>query len=251
MQCPGQDSRYWDGGAVFESRCPECGSAVEFFKDDSTRKCNQCGHKILNPRIDFGCASYCPYAEQCLGTLSPELLTKKQEQLIDRVAVAMKQYFENDFKRIGHATRVARYAEQIMGAGTDDEEQAHRAVVLIAAYLHDIGIKEAERKFHSSSPKYQHQEGPPVARAILTELQAEPGLLEEICDIVGHHHNPRHEETINFKVLYDADLIVNLEEKKKVSPIKSERLQKIIQKSFLTPGGRAVAQKILLDPLSE
>jgi HD superfamily phosphohydrolase YqeK len=219
---------------------------VEFFKDDSSRKCGQCDHKILNPRIDFGCASYCPYAEQCLGTLPPELLAKKQELLIDRVAVAMKKYFENDFKRIGHATRVARYAEQIMGARAEDEEPAHRAVVLIAAYLHDIGIKEAERKFHSSSSKYQHQEGPPVARVILTELEAEPGLVDEICDIVGHHHNPCDEETVNFKVLYDADLIVNLEEKQKESPTNQERLQKIIKKSFLTPGGRAVAEKILV-----
>jgi hypothetical protein len=146
---------------------------------------------------------------------------------------------------------VARYAEQIMDAGAGDEEQPHRAVVLVASYLHDIGIKEAERKFNSSSPRYQHQEGPPVARAILSELEAEPGLIEEICDIVGHHHTPRQEETVNFKVLYDADLIVNLEEKQKKSSSDPQRLRKVIQKSFLTPGGRAVAEKILLDPLPE
>ena len=66
MKCPGQDSRYWKPGAIFEAKCPECGHAVEFFKDDTTRLCKKCGHRFLNPDMDFGCASYCKYAEQCI-----------------------------------------------------------------------------------------------------------------------------------------------------------------------------------------
>jgi len=244
MQCPGQDSRYWDGAAVFETKCKNCGHEIEFFKDDSSRKCKNCGHKMLNPRMDFGCASYCPYAEQCLGTLPPELLARKQEQLKDQVAVAMKKYFGNDFKRIGHAMKVARYAERIADALPEDTDQAHPAVVLIAAYLHDIGIKEAERKHNSTSPKYQHLEGPPIAREILIELQAEPGLIDEVCDIIGHHHFPRENETINFKALYDADLIVNLEEKQKESPTAPVKMRKILEKSFLTTSGRALAGEV-------
>jgi hypothetical protein len=42
---------------------------VEFFKDESTRKCKNCGHGIINPKMDFGCAAYCKFAEQCLGEL--------------------------------------------------------------------------------------------------------------------------------------------------------------------------------------
>ena len=241
MQCPGQDSRYWDAMAIFEAKCAKCGQAVEFFKDDTTRLCSNCGHRMLNPKNDFGCASYCPYAEQCLGSMPPELLAKKQELLKDRVAIEMKRYFGSDFKRIGHAGRVARYAEEIGVA-----EQSNPAVTLIAAYLHDIGIKEAERKYNSSAPRYQHQEGPPVAREILTKLGARENLIEEVCDIIGHHHTPREEETIDFKVLYDADLITNLEEKKKEDPSSKEHLQKIIKKSFLTQNGAALAQKVLL-----
>lgn len=58
MQCPGQDSRYWDGEAVFEAKCPKCDHIVEFFKDDSTRKCSNCGYKMINPQMDLGCASF-------------------------------------------------------------------------------------------------------------------------------------------------------------------------------------------------
>ncbi len=241
MQCPGQDSRYWDSSAVFEVSCPKCGSAVEFFKDDSTRKCPGCGTKMLNPNNDFGCASYCPYAEQCLGSLPPELLAKKQELLKERVALAMKRYFEEDFRRIGHAGRVARHAAEIARS-----EECNLPVVEITAYLHDIGIKESERKYKSAAPKHQHAEGPPVAREILGELGAPPALIDEVCDIIGHHHTPRPEESMNFKVLYDADLITNLEEKQKEAPTSREHLQKIIARSFLTPGGAALAAKVLL-----
>ncbi|MCK4837773.1 MAG: HD domain-containing protein [Desulfobulbaceae bacterium] len=248
MQCPGQDSRYWDGAAVFEANCPECGSVMEFFKDDNTRKCGQCGHRMLNPRIDFGCASYCPYASQCLGELPPELLAQKQDLLKERVAIEMKRYFDNDFKRIGHAGRVARLVKEIgtMIVDRDEHQDFNPAVAGIASYLHDIGIKEAEKKFDSSAPKYQHQEGPPVAREILTELGANEGIIEEVCDIIGHHHSPRPDETINFKVLYDADLIVNLEEKQKEAPSSQEHLEKIVSGSFLTQEGAEVASKTFL-----
>jgi len=244
MQCPGQDSRYWGGDAIFQAPCSQCGNQIEFFKDDSSRKCGNCSYRMLNPRTDFGCASHCPYAEQCLGELPPELLAKKQELLKERVAVEMKRYFGDDFKRIGHATRVARYVEKLNQSETD----ANGAVTMITAYLHDIGIKEAERKFNSSSPRYQHQEGPPVAREILSRLGASAGLIDEVCDIIGHHHIPRPEETINYKILYDADLIVNLEEMQKEKPSDRDHLEKVVSHSFLTESGRKLAQQVLLGP---
>jgi len=241
MKCPGQDTRYWKPGAIFEVKCPECGNDVEFFKDDTTRVCKTCGHRFVNPDLDFGCASYCQYAEQCIGDLPPELIAQKEDLLKDRVALEMKRYFRQDFKRIGHATRVSRYAEQI-----GREEQGNLAVILTAAHLHDIGIKEAERKHQSTAARYQEEEGPPVAREILTRLGAGEDLIEEVCDIVGHHHHPRAEETVNFKALYDADLLVNLEEKKKKNPTEPENLSSIIEKSFLTESGRNLAKGVLL-----
>jgi len=242
MQCPGQDTRYWKPGAIFEVKCPECGHQVEFFKDDITRKCENCGHRILNSAMNFGCASYCQFAEQCLGNLPAELLAQKEDLLKDRVAIEMKQYFKTDFKRIGHATRVASYAERIGKA----EGRVNMAVILSAAYLHDIGINKAEKKHNSTAPKYQEQEGPPIAQSILEKLCAEEKLIREVCDIVGHHHHPGPEETANFKAVYDADLIANIEDNHKDKAIDADQLEKIIRKSFLTKSGKMAARQILL-----
>jgi len=242
MKCPGQDSRFWEPGAIFESKCPNCGHEVEFFKDESSRKCKKCGHKFVNPKMDFGCASYCKFAEQCLGDLPPELLAKREDLLKDRVAVEMKKYFGRDFKRIGHAMKVARYAELIV-----KEERGDPGIVLAAAYLHDIGIREAERLYKSSAARYQEELGPPVAREILSGLGARGELIEEVCDIIAHHHHPRDPETLNFKCLYDADLIVNLEENMQENPLSAEKLGGMIEKNFLTEKGKSLARQAFLE----
>ena len=241
MKCPGQDTQYWKPGAIFEAKCPKCGNAVEFFKDDTTRKCNKCGHRFVNPDMDFGCAAYCPYAEQCIGDLPPELLAQKEDLLKDRVAIEMKRYFNNDFKRIGHASRVARYAERI-----GKREKGNLAVILTAAYLHDIGIHEAEKKHGSTAAEFQEAEGPAVARSLLEKLGAKDELINAVCNIIGHHHHPRSGDTIDFKVVYDSDLLENTEEKKKNETLNADELEGFIEKSFLTTAGRETAREVLL-----
>jgi hypothetical protein len=136
---------------------------------------------------------------------------------------------------------VARYAERI-----GKSEGGNLAVILSAAYLHDIGIVEAEKKYNSTAPEYQHKEGPPIAKEILIKLGAKEELIEEVCDIIGHHHQPRAEESLNFKVIYDADLVENTDEMQKETPIDPEKMAARIEKLFLTRGGREVAKEVLL-----
>ena len=175
MKCPGQDTRYWKPDAIFEAPCPECGHIVEFFKDDTARNCSGCGHRFVNPSLDFGCAAYCEYAEQCLGTLPPELVAQKKDLLKDRVAIEMKRYFKADFKRIGHAMRVARYAERI-----GKNEKGNMGVIMVAAYLHDIGIQEAQRKYGVQAADFHEQEGCLVAADILQRMAADDELTRKV-----------------------------------------------------------------------
>lgn len=244
MKCPGQDTQYWNEDAIFETKCPECGHPMEFFKDDATRRCHHCQKKIVNPKMDFGCASYCKFAEQCLGSLPEDFVAKQEDLLKDRVAVEMKRYFHTDFKRIGHAGTVARFAEKI-----GKNEKSNLAVVLCAAYLHDIGIKNAEEKYHSSAAKYQEIEGPPVARQIMEKLGAKEDLIEEVCDIIGHHHHPGNEESLNFKVLYDADMLTNMYECKSRQGVDSAEFEAKLDRLFLTPSGNKLAKEVLLQDI--
>jgi HD superfamily phosphohydrolase YqeK len=241
MKCPGQDTQYWKPDAIFEATCPKCGSKIEFFKDDTSRKCKNCGHRLVNPKMDFGCALYCQFAEQCIGYLPDEALSLKENLLKDKAALEMKRYFKKDFKRIGHALKVAHYAEKIC-----KKEEGDMAVIMCAAYLHDIGIHEAERKYNSSAPRYQEIESPPIAKSILSKLNANQKIIDEVCDIISHHHHPKKIETTNFKILYDADRISNLKYNIEDKNMKKNKIINIIEKQFLTETGKDTAKEVLL-----
>ena len=150
---------------------------------------------------------------------------------------AMEGYFGGDERRINHARRVTDYAEGLMAT-----EGGDYPIVIGAAVLHDIGIHEAERKYHSSGGKFQEKEGPPIARRILTGLGFERGQIEEICAIIGHHHSPGKINTVNFKVLYDADWLVNLGDEFDIRD--KNKLASIIDTVFLTASGRTLAREI-------
>ncbi len=192
MQCPGQDSRYWDNEAIFETNCSKCGNKIEFFKDDNKRKCKQCGEEMLNPKIDFGCASYCQYAEQCLGSLPPEMIAQKQELLIDRVAIEAKKMLAQDFAKIGLMTKAARFADKIIKS----EETANKAVVMIAAYflpfVSDLPTNEGKKNAIEQ------------INARLNTLGANPGIIDEVCSILDGPIQVAPDSDINHSIVHDS-----------------------------------------------
>jgi len=157
------------------------------------------------------------------------------KQLKDRLIAEMKQYFDGDEKRISHALRVTGFAEEILL-----EEKGNEDVVIAAAILHDIGIREAERKYGSSAGHYQEIEGPPIAREILKRQGLEEPFIEEVCEIIANHHSPGKVNTSNFKIVYDADWLVNLKDEHGHKD--EEKISRIIDKVFSTPTGKKIAR---------
>lgn len=151
----------------------------------------------------------------------------------------MEIYFGEDTKRISHAHKVTEYAQELL-----EREGGEYPVVIGAAVLHDIGIHEAERKYGSTSGKYQEIEGPPIARKILKKLGFSPDQVREICDIIAHHHSPGKITTRNFAILFDADWLVNLKDEFDIHDKK--KLTNIIEKVFLTTSGKALARELYL-----
>ncbi len=156
-----------------------------------------------------------------------------------KVAAEMRNVFGDDERRIAHAMSVLSFAERILLGESGDTD-----VVVAAALLHDIGIHAAEREHGSNAARYQELEGPPIAKGILESLGVAPQLIEEVCDIISHHHSPREDETLNFKILYDADLIVNLRDE--VPASRRRGLGAKMDRMFFTPTGLKLAREALL-----
>lgn len=156
--------------------------------------------------------------------------------LKDRVVAAMEAYFGEDARRIDHAKKVTAWAERLMAAEGGDP-----GIIIAAGVLHDIGIREAERKYGSAAGHLQEREGPPVARGILAKLGFAPEATDEVCAIIAHHHSPGVLRTVNFRVLYDADWLVNLADEYDIRD--REKLAAVIDRVFLTETGRRLARE--------
>ncbi len=240
MKCPGQDMQFWNEAAIFETPCPGCGRMVEFYKDDTNRKCGHCGNRMVNPRMDFGCASYCQYAEQCLGTLPEEFVGNRDNLLKDRVAVEVKRYLKSDFKRIGHAIKVAQQAEKI-----GREEGGNLAATVCAAYLLEIGEVEALNKYGESTAEHRVQETTKLAETILRKLGAKETIVDEVCNLIDHSLAVQDKTHPDYRILADALVLADLEEENKHTPLTAARVTDAVENILLTDSGRQLAEKML------
>jgi len=242
MKCPGQDTRYWKPDDIFEMTCGKCGYSVEFFKTDVSRSCPGCHTLIKNPNLNTGCAQWCSYAKECLGfnLQDEQIIHEDNFSLICRLLKAVKHKFGDDLKRINHTILVFNHALKIL-----EQEGGNKRIVTAASLLHDIGIQKAERKYGSSVGKYQEIEGPPITRKILENTDLESSEIEHVCRIVGNHHSGNDIDTLEFKIVWDADWLVNIPDE--YAHLSKKKLKTLIEKIFRTKTGKEKAYKLFFD----
>lgn len=122
-----------------------------------------------------------------------------------RVTKLLVDYFENDFRRITHALEVLKYAEKIM----ENTENCDFEVLIAAALLHDIGIKQSEEILGYNNGKTQEKYGPPIADKLLESINFPLEKTRMVCEIIGNHHSRSRYDYVELKVLKEADRIVN------------------------------------------
>jgi len=158
MKCPGQDTRFWKPGDIFVAECPKCGAEIEFFKDDTRRRCAWCGHMFYNPKIELGCAEWCQYAEKCV----PELVKAKKaaQNFKELLSEMVKSYLEGNPAAWDRTAKGVQYAQELLKAEGGDPK-----VVLAAVLLHRVE--------------------PARAREFLTELETEPEIIEAVLELLA------------------------------------------------------------------
>ncbi|MDO5399224.1 MAG: HD domain-containing protein [bacterium] len=130
--------------------------------------------------------------------------------LLDKLFVEMIHYYEGDPMRLQHFIKVHSFARLI---GIEEDLPLRELFILeSAAYVHDIGIKEAEKKFGKSNGKLQEQEGPQLAEKMLSQLGFDKTVIERVSYLVGHHHTYTNVDGADYRILLEADFLVNLYE---------------------------------------
>jgi len=132
------------------------------------------------------------------------------KELIDKLFIDMTSYYSGDPKRIQHFTKVYAYAKLIGELeGLDEKLQQ---TLEITALVHDIGIKNAEAKYGRCDGKSQEVEGPEPARIMLTKLGLEACMINRVCYLIAHHHTYSQVDGPDYRILLEADFLVNLYE---------------------------------------
>ncbi len=106
--------------------------------------------------------------------------------------------------------------------------------------MHDIGIVNAEKKYHSTAGNYQEIEGPPVAREMLKKHKLTDESLERICYLIGHHHSYPKIDGIDFQILVEADFLVNIFE----DDMSAGAIASVRDKYFKTKAGKAIFDRL-------
>ena len=129
---------------------------------------------------------------------------------VNACMLAMVDFSEGNLHDIAHFTKVHGYAETIACAeGLDD---ATRETVEVAALVHDIACPLCREKYGNTMGKYQELEGGPLARELLEGLGFSAQLVDRVSWLVAHHHTYDDVEGIDYRILLEADFLVNAHE---------------------------------------
>ena len=86
----------------------------------------------------------------------------------------------------------------------------------------------------------QEQEGPEPARELLEKLGYEKTVIERVCYLVAHHHTYENVEGLDYRILLEADFLVNLYE----DGISKEGVQRAYEKILVTETGKRICREM-------
>ena len=112
-------------------------------------------------------------------------------------------------------------------------------VLEIAAVVHDIGIKPSLEKYGNARAAIRTG-GPPIAEQLLASLGWEPGVIDRVCYLVGRHHTYDDVDGVDYRILVEADFLVNIFE----SGMGPEEIKDIRRRIFRTEGGREIFDRL-------
>ncbi len=195
-RCPGMDVRFWKPKDIFDLRCPHCGKNIEFWKDDPSRTCAGCGKVVSNPHIDLGCAKWCRYAEECLGTVPDAGAV--EAPVIDRLTALLDRELHDYPHALQQASEVCTQTETLLHESGGDPRIIQSAALVLGSLLQNRnGVKPAFRLTGTF-------EKPDRLKALLAEAGIEETSAEQVTHLIDVVLSGQTEDTPEFSVVWKA-----------------------------------------------
>jgi hypothetical protein len=174
-KCPGQDQRYWTPDAIFDVRCPYCGRAIEFWKDEPSRVCRGCTREVRNPRIDLACAEWCAEAEACLGhSVDGGGIA---EPIVERLMALLETMLSDRPDRLNRARQVCARVDTLLQSQSAEPNIAKPAALLVGAALTEGPGRDSDPL--AGEPELLEHE-------FIRELLAAAGIVEQEAEKITH-----------------------------------------------------------------
>lgn len=161
---------------------------------------------------------------------------------VAKLAALAIAYDAGDPRRVQHLMKV--YAFCCLIGQREGLDVRTQNLLEAAAILHDIGIHEAERKYGSSVGRWQEAEGPAVAAPLLRQADADEAETARVLWLIAHHHTCDVSEDTDFRILLEADFLVNAYE----DALSREVCQTACERMFRTETGRSLLDDLYLKP---
>lgn len=155
-----------------------------------------------------------------------------------RITEKMIDFYSGSLHDIEHFLKVHAYAAAIgrlegLDARTQDTLE-------IAAVIHDIACPLCREKYGRADGSLQERESEALLRPFLAEFALERGMLERIVYLVTHHHTVTGVEGADYRILLEADFLVNASEQK----LSKAAITRAAETFFATRSGKALLKSI-------
>lgn len=157
---------------------------------------------------------------------------------IDRLILDMIEFDAGEPKLIQHFMKVHEFARLI--GNMENIPTMELETLEAAAIVHDIGIIICKQKYGRWSGKLQEEEGPPYAMELLNKIGFDKELVERVGYLVGHHHTYSYIDGMDYRILVEADFLVNLFE----DQCSEEVIQSAYNNIFVTEAGRKICRQM-------
>ncbi len=142
---------------------------------------------------------------------------------------------------IRHFLCVWAYAKTIgEEVGLDEKTQL---LLEAAAIIHDISCPLCREKYGNTDGRYQEAESPLLVRDFLADSGFDAALIDRISYLVAHHHTPAGIDGIDYRILIEADFLVNAAEK----DLSREAVTHFLENTAKTDCGKRLLKSIFLD----
>ena len=153
---------------------------------------------------------------------------------------AMIDYYTGMPKYIQHFEKVHAFSSMIAQEEGLDEDT--RFILEAAALVHDIGIKPSKEKYGSSAGQYQQIEGPAPAGEMMKKLGFSGDVIARVQYLVAHHHTYTNIDGADYRILVEADFLVNAYE----DNMSEAAIRTAAEKIFETESGKKLLNDLFL-----